>query len=481
MNLNEKFFANSKVAIVTNRAPVSPITRNNSTIVQRSIGGLVAALEPLIGQFDGKWFCTVSKSSKLAKISLDHLPYKVTPLELTEVELAKYYEGYSNKQLWPLFHYFHTHCVFNDDDWQMYKAVNEKMADLVLKNIDEDYFIWVHDYHFMLLPKILRERNPNLKIGFFLHTPFPNQEIFRLLANSKELIEGLLGADLVGFHTSQHVDHFVNCVRVIVPETDKENGKNVLIHKGRKVKIGNFPISIDFEYILKKASSEKLVKKMGKIRAAYPSEFIGISVDRLDYTKGIPERLNAIEYFFEKYPEYQKRVTFIQISVPSRTKVESYKELKRKVDETIGRIDGKFSRNGWRPVFYIYSSLAFEELLAHYAVSDIALIVPLRDGMNLVAKEYIASKVNNQGVLILSEFAGATEELKDALLVNPYHTELVADSIKKAIEMSSEEKALRMRNLRERVKENDVYNWINKYFAAFNEIVKENKKSSKVC
>ena len=481
MDINKKFFAKHKIAIVTNRAPVSPITRSNSTIIQRSIGGLVAALEPLIGQFDGAWFCTVSKTSKLAKISLDHLPYKVIPLELTDVELAKYYEGYSNKQLWPLFHYFQMHCIFDKDDWEMYKAVNERMADLILRNVEEDHFIWIHDYHFMLLPKILRKRNPKLKIGFFLHTPFPNQEIFRVLAKSAELIQGLLGADLIGFHTKQYVEHFINCAKMLIPDMDKELNQNMLIYNGRKIKVDNFPISIDYEYISKKASSEKVVKKSGKLRAAYQSEFVGISVDRLDYTKGILERLNAIECFFEKYPHYLKKVTFLQISVPSRTKVDTYQELKRKVDETIGRINGKFSKNGWRPIFYIYSTLAFDELLAHYLMSDLMLVVPLRDGMNLVAKEYIASNLSSHGVLILSEFAGAIEELKDALHVNPYHSELVADAIKQAIEMPVEEKTLRMHHLREKVKANDVYNWINRYFTSFNEIVQENKKSSKVC
>lgn len=480
MELDKTIFSGSKIAVVTNRAPVSPVTKSNATIIQRSIGGLVAALEPLMGQFDGKWFCTVSKSSQLAKESLRGLPYKVTCLELTENELEQYYEGYSNKQLWPLFHYFPDKCIFNDNDWNIYKSVNEKMAEFILKNVSEDYYIWVHDYHFLLLPKILRSKNPKLKIGFFLHVPFPNQDIFRLLANSKELVEGLLGADLIGFHTNGYAEHFINTAMILKPEVDKRSNKDVLIYEGRKILVGSFPISVDFEYITKRASSEKIVKKVGKLEAAYGTDYIGISVDRLDYSKGIIERLNAIEQFFEDNPSYLKKVIFIQLLVPSRTKVETYQELKRNIDETIGRINGKFSKNGWRPIFYVYSSMEFDELLAHYILSDFALVVPLRDGMNLVAKEYVASKVNNQGVLVLSEFAGASEELKDAILVNPYHRKLVAGAIKSAIEMQNEEKTLRMRRLREKVKANDVYNWINEYFSKFNEIVQENKKAIRV-
>lgn len=479
MDIDKNIFSNKKIAIVTNRAPVSPITRNNRTVIQRSIGGLVAALEPLVGSFDGSWFCTVSKSSKLAKMSLDDLPYKVKCLELSENELNKYYEGYSNNQLWPILHYFSTNTIFNEEDWQVYKDVNERMADLIIENVDEDHYIWIHDYHFMLLPKILRERNPKLKIGFFLHTPFPNQELFRLLTQRTELLEGLLGADLVGFHTKQYVEHFINCVKLLIPEVDKETNKDVLIMNNRKIHIGNFPISIDSEYIFNKASEEKVVKRVGKLQAAYGSEYICASVDRLDYTKGIIERLLAIEHFFEKYPEYQNKITFIQISVPSRTHVEAYKQLKREVDETIGRINGKFSKDAWRPIFYIYSSLPFEELVAHYSLSDLALVVPLRDGMNLVAKEYISSNVSGNGILLLSEFAGAAEELTEAVLVNPYQRELVAKAIKEAIEMPPEEKALRMKTLREKVMVGDVYNWLNKYFERFDEATKQNSKPNK--
>lgn len=480
MVYKEEHFTGKKIAIVANRAPTTLVKRSSTTVLERSVGGLAAALEPLIEKFNGMWFCTTSKSEETPNELLEKIPYKVCCLELTDTEISSYYEGYSNKQLWPICHYFPSMCMFNDGDWATYKSVNEKMAKLILENVDENYFIWVNDYHFFLLPSLLRAKNPKLKIGFFLHVPFPNQEVFRLLANRNELINGLLGADLIGFHTSQYVEHFINCVSVLLSHIDKEPNKETLIVNGRKVFVKNFPISVDFKYITQTAASEEVIKKADDLRKAYQSELIGISVDRLDYTKGPVERLLAIEHFFDTYPKYLKKISFIQISVPSRTNIETYQVLKKKVDETIGRINGKFSKEGWSPIHYIYGTLPFVDLVTHYILSDIALVVPLRDGMNLVAKEYVASNLNQKGVLILSEFAGAQEELNSALHVNPYHKSLVAKAINDAIEMPLEEKTSRMCNLREKVKSNDVYNWVNNYFKSFNEAVETNKKVTKV-
>ncbi len=480
MELNKNLFKNKKIAIVANRAPVTLVQTDKSTIIEKSAGGLVTALEPLIEQCNGIWFCTIPKSSELSKLSPDKLPYEIKCLRLPEKEFKQYYEGYANKQLWPIFHYFSSKCIFNDFDWNTYKSVNEKMAKLILENINEDSYIWIHDYHFLLLPELLRKSLPNLKIGFFLHIPFPNQELFRLLGNRDELIRGILGADLIGFHTQGYVEHFINCVKVLIPDVEIGLKPDTFLLDDRKIFVRGFPISIDFEHISRRAASEDIMKEVGKLKAGYQSEFIGVSVDRLDYTKGTIERLFAIEKFFDRYPEYIKRVTFIQISVPSRTQIETYQKLKRKVDEVVGRINGKFSKDGWRPVFYKYGNLHFDELIAHYCLSDFALVVPLRDGMNLVAKEYIASKVNNKGVLILSEFTGAAEELTDALQVNPYQQGLVAKAIKNAIEMPVEEKMSRMHNLREKVKASNVFNWVNNYFKDFNEAIESNKKLTKV-
>lgn len=470
MILDHKLFEGKKIAIVANRPPITPVQIGDSTVIKRGIGGLVAALEPVIERFNGIWFCTTTEPCKLKNILT--LPYNVKTLELEEKEYKEYNEGYANKQLWPIFHYFPSRCIFNDNDWNVYKSVNEKMAKLISENVSDDTYIWVHDYHFLLLPEMLRRINPNYKIGFFLHIPFPNQEVFRLLSNRTELLNGVLGADYIGFHTSGYVEHFVNCVKLLIPESEVSGSDFTIKLGSRKIKCAVNPISIDFDCITQKAKEESIVEKIDSLQAGYKSEIIGISVDRLDYTKGTVERLIAIENFLEKYPEYLNKITFIQISVPTRTEIETYQILKKEVDETVGRINGKFSKDGWRPVFYIYGTLSFDELVSYYALSDFALVVPLRDGMNLVSKEYIASKINNNGVLILSEFAGAGEEMKEALLVNPYQSGLVADAIKKAIEMPEREKLNRMQLLREKVKSNDVYSWVNKFFVGFNEATK---------
>ena len=480
MKLDEDLFKNRKIAIVANRAPVNTVKRGKSIVVERGTGGLVASLAPLVEQFSGTWFCTDYKSSQLNQSLLSTLSYKVFCLELSDSEYKQYYEGFSNTQLWPICHYFPVMSKFHDEDWAVYKSVNEKMAKLILENVDDDAHIWIHDYHFMLLPQMLREKKPNLKIGYFLHIPFPNQEVFRLLGNRNELIKGILGSDLIGFHTKSHVEHFVNCAKKLLPNIGFGKEKNTLIVNGRKTSVKDFPISIDFECFSKKAIDEKVIQEALKLRSAYATEYIGISVDRLDYTKGIVERLNAIEHFFEDYPEYIKKVTFVQLSIPSRTEVQAYKDLKKDIDEVVGRVNGRFSQDAWRPIFYIYSTLPFDELVAHYALSDFALVSPLRDGMNLVCKEYVASKTDNLGVLILSEFAGAAEELTESLLVNPYQQRQVSQAIKTAIEMSPKEKTARMQALREKVKSHDVYEWVNNYFRSFDEANNSPKKLAKI-
>lgn len=468
MKLDHKFFKDKKIAIVTNKPPITPLERDGNICIEKSVGGLVAALEPLIQELNGSWFCTIPKSSKQIKSAFNNLSYKVPYLELSSKEIEKYYEGYANKQLWPLFHYFPSKCIFHDNDFNIYKDVNKKMADLIIENIDEDTFIWIHDYHFLLLPQMLRERNKNLKIGFFLHIPFPNQELFRLLSNRDELLKGMLGADLIGFHTKQYVEHFINCAKVLkIPGVSVASG-NIIKIEDRNINICNFPISIDFDYISTTSASKEVCNKVKELKASYNTECIGISVDRLDYTKGTIERLLAIETFFETYPEYIKRVVFVQLSVPTRTEIETYQKVKKNVDETVGRINGKFSIDGWRPIFYLYRSLPFSELIAYYKMSDFALVVPLRDGMNLVSKEYIASKVDNDGVLILSEFAGAAEELDGAIIVNPYHKGAVAKAIKDSIEINGLEKAYRMKKMRENVQNNTVYKWVDNFFKKSN-------------
>ncbi|MGA8164549.1 MAG: trehalose-6-phosphate synthase [Waddliaceae bacterium] len=468
--MKERFnpFRGKKIAIVANKPPLSVVEREGQEVLERSVGGLTASLEPLARNLQGQWFCTVKDSDAVLIKSLATLPYSVFPLKLSEEEISRYYEGYANKQLWPLCHSFPTSSFFNEKDWPVYVQVNEKMADLVVRHVDEDTFIWVNDYHFFLLPSLLRKKNPRLQIGFFLHIPFPGEDIFKILANRETLLEGLFGADLIGFHTSLYVKQFFSCVHAVFPGIKQEYNRLLIDH--RQVAVQEFPISIDYEKFCERAQSKAVQKKVKELKKAYRTEMVAISVDRLDYSKGPVEKLLAIEHFFDTYPEYCKTISFIQLAVPSRIRIDAYRQLKVEVDTTTGRINGKFALDGWSPIHYIYNTLPIDDLVAHYVLSDLALVLPLRDGLNLVSKEYVACRVNEDGALILSEFAGASEELKEAFLVNPYHKNLVADAIKKAIEMPQEEKRLRMCRLRERVEHHNVFHWMKDYFKAFDAV-----------
>lgn len=434
-----------KIAIVANRSPVTPVERDGIIHLEKSIGGLTAALEPLVRREEGEWFCTSE-----GDIDFDSLPYQIHSLNLEKEEIKSFYEGYCNQQLWPICHGMPSHARFKETDWRNYCRVNAKMANLILDKVDEDTMIWIHDYHFMLLPALLKAENPRLKIGFFLHIPFPHVEMFRILGVHHELIRGMQGADLIGFQCEGCIRNFHEAAEGSV--------------------IGNiqaFPISIDFNRFDQVARSEIVLEKYLQLRNEYKSDWVGLSVDRLDYSKGHLERLAGIDTFFDLFPDYKKKVTFVQISVPSRTNIPEYRELKHQVDEKVGQINGKHAVNGWTPVHYIYGNLAFEELVAYYLLGDIALVTPLRDGMNLVAKEYVATRVHHDGALILSEFAGAANELESALIVNPYHKERLADVIHHAIEMSGDEKSRRMENLRETVRKHDLYYWEETYLKAF--------------
>jgi len=458
-------FVGKKIAIVANKPPLSVVEKEGEEVIEKSVGGLTASLEPLVRSLRGQWFCTIKDSDVVLSESLNNLSFPVIPLKLSESEITGYYEGYANEQLWPLCHSFPSTCFFNDQDWSTYSLVNEKMADLVASQVDEDTFVWVNDYHFFLLPTLLRERNPKINIGFFLHIPFPGEDIFKILANRKTLLKGLFGADLIGFHTSSYVRQFLDCVHTLFPQV--KQGQNHLSIDHRQVRVQEFPISIDYEKFCERARSQVVQDKVQELKEAYRSDMIAISIDRLDYSKGPVERLLAIEHFFDINPEYIKKISFIQLSVPTRTHIIAYRQLKKKVDAETGRINGKFAIDGWSPIHYIYNTLPIDDLVAHYVLSDLALVLPLRDGLNLVAKEYIASHVNEDGALILSEFAGASEELKEAFLVNPYHKNLVAAAIKAAIEMPEEEKRARMRRLRERVANHNIFDWMQDYFEAF--------------
>jgi trehalose 6-phosphate synthase len=353
-----------------------------------------------------------------------------------------------------------------------YKQVNERYADAIIRNARPGDFIWVHDYHLMYVAQTLRERSTSQNLSavtFFLHIPFPPYDIFSQLPQQRSLLHALLQFDLLGFQTRRDVRNFVQCVRRVIPDTKvlSRGETHVIRFEKRKIRVGHFPIGIDFDSFENSAKSEAVAQRSQKLRANFPDCQLMLGSDRLDYSKGIPERLRAFRNALERYPELRGRIVLIQIVVPSRVEIPRYHEFKGRIDRLVGDINGRFSTSTWIPVQYHFRGLDREELLAHYRACDIAFITPLKDGMNLVAKEYCACRTDEDGALILSQFAGAAEQLKpDALLVNPYDIEQMADTIVKAFRMSPTERTARMRRMRRTVRKENVFSWVDSFLAA---------------
>lgn len=353
--------------------------------------------------------------------------FKAYPVFLSEMAMEKFYHGFCNKTIWPLFHYFPSYAVYDVDYWTNYKQVNEEFCKEILKILKPGDVVWVHDYHLMLLPKMLRDKAPDTAIGFFLHIPFPSYEVFRLLPSRwrKAILEGMLGADLIGFHTHDYTQYFARCVTRI---TGYEHNMNRINMGDHIAKADTFPMGIDFDKFHNAADSPEVVDKIDEIRSILPGCKIVLSIDRLDYTKGIVNRLRGYEAFLERSQDWHGKVTLIAVVVPSRVKVEHYQQMKKQIDELVGKINGRFGSVNWTPILYSYRYIPFEELIALYKTSDIALVTPLRDGMNLIAKEYIAAKTDGRGVLILSEMAGASKAMGEDVIINPSNIEEIADA-----------------------------------------------------
>lgn len=391
------------------------------------------------------------------------LPYTIKQVKLTKNESKHYYDGFCNTQIWPLFHYFPARYKLHVKDWSYYKQVNQKFANQIIDILEPDDCIWVHDYQLILLPKLLREKGVKNKIGFFLHIPFPTLEIYRIFPKRYEIIESLLNCDLIGFHTKSYVKNFMDCVEYFMSDQVEINSNIIKHDNNQKTKVIALPISIDFRHIDKVAQSAEVISKAEELQKIFDGQIIGLGIDRLDYSKGIIEKFEGLELFLEQNPEYIKKLSFIQIAVPTRSDVPEYAKLKRKVDETVGRINGKFSKEGWSPIHYIYSNLKPQDIIAYYKCADFIIVSALRDGLNLVAKEYVASRSNNSGALILSEFTGAAEEIPHKFLINPYDTNSIATAIKRTLESDEKQKILQMAELRSYVKENDIFHWLDAF------------------
>ncbi len=466
----------SRLLIVSNRLPVSVVKRDDGFEYHRSHGGLATGLGSLPDRIEKHWvgWCGLNSDRLSAedktRISDKLLKKNCSSVFLTKKQVENYYHGFSNETIWPLFHYFPVQTIYEDQFWKFYKLVNRLFCERVLETARPDDVVWVQDYHLMLLPQMLREKMPSLQIGYFLHIPFPSFELFRLLPWRNEILHGLLGADLIGFHTYDYVRHFLSSVCRLAG-TEHYLGK--LSIDDRVVKVDAFPMGINYRLYSTAPTTHNVKNEIESIRSEVGDRKIVISIDRLDYTKGILHRLEAFDLFLSEKPEYRGQVTMIMVAVPSRTRVEHYKQLRDQLEQLIGRVNGEYGSIGYMPVWYFYRAVPFDRLLGLYAAADVALVTPIRDGMNLIAKEFVAAKTNSKhGVLILSEMAGAASELGESLMVNANNKHEIVKAIKTALEMPEDEQARRLNPMQQRLERYTVTRWASDFIEAIEQVQK---------
>jgi trehalose 6-phosphate synthase/phosphatase len=452
-----------RIVLVSNRLPVTVERQESGLAVKPSIGGLATGVSSLFPREGRMWIGWPGlPSDELDEGELRGVAqtlqdkHQCRPVFLSREELRQYYHGFCNDTLWPLFHYFLAYVRYEDSFWEAYRQINQRFCSAVLEILQPGDSLWIHDYHLLLLPELVHRERPEVPIGFFLHIPFPSFEIFRMLPWRKRLLQGMLGAALVGFHTYDYVRHFVTSVRSLL---GAEHTFGRIRYEGRTVLADVFPMGIDYERFSKSLRRWAVRKEFRGIARLRDERKTILSVDRLDYTKGIPQRLQAFERFLEANPGYQRRVKMILIVAPSRTQVHKYRELLREVNVLVSSINGRFGTPDWVPVLYFYRSFPFEKLTPLYAIADVLLVTPLRDGMNLIAKEYIATRSDRKGVLILSETAGAAQELGESLIVNSNSTEEVAAAMKTALELRPSERRRRNALMSHRLKRYNVSAW----------------------
>ncbi|HUK47783.1 MAG TPA: trehalose-6-phosphate synthase [Terriglobales bacterium] len=459
---------------VSNRLPVEIKSRAGVPRLNSSSGGLASALDSIWCHRHGLWIgwagaADAEESEPLLQRAARGRSYNFRAVPLSQQEVSKFYSGFANEIIWPLFHDMPSRCNFDPEYWEVYQRVNRKFAQTVVENTSEKDLIWAHDYHLMLMGRYLREAGCRARTGFFLHIPFPAPDMFEKLPWRKSILRSLLEYQLLGFQTDRDRFNFLTCVERILPEakTERENAHHVVTLEHRRARVDTFPISIAFEEFSNHAASRDVETASNDLRRELNNNFIVLGVDRMDYTKGIPERLKAFRILLRRYPELRHRVTLLQIVVPSREDIREYKELRREVELLVSQINGEFTEAGWVPIHYIHRNLARKHLLGYYRAADIALITSLKDGMNLVAKEFCAAQVEEQGVVVISEFAGAAAELQHgALVVNPNDLAGVAEAIHRACVMPAEEKRTRMRLLRDIVRKYTVHGWAESFLDA---------------
>ena len=468
-----------KFILVSNREPYTHLDVGGRIECVQPASGLAAALDPVLRACGGTWIAYGSGSADRKVVDSDDrvaVPpadprYTLRRVWLDQRQEERYYYGLSNRGLWPLCHIAFTRPTFHPEDWKTYREVNGIFAQAVLEEAaDEPAFVFVQDYHFALLPRLLKERNPNLIVAQFWHIPWPNPEVLRGFPWKEELLDGLLGNDLLGFHLRYHCQNFLDTVdRMLEARVDRERFE--IARGGRTTAVRPFPISIDFEEHDARAQSPATDREMERWRERLHlrDEMVGVGIDRLDYTKGICERLRAIDRFLEQYPEYRGRFVFVQVGVPTRSGIPEYKALDLEVERLVRRINRKYRRwpaGAWRPILFLKQGFPQWQLTALHRLANFCMVSSLHDGMNLVAKEFVASRCDEDGVLILSDFAGASRELIEAIVVNPFSEEQNVEAIRQALEMPVEERRRRMRKMRATVAENNVYRWAGKIIGA---------------
>jgi len=455
--------------VVSNREPYIHILSGDEFRCIVPASGLTVALDPVMRACGGIWVAhgsgsadreTVDDKNRVS-VPPDKPSYTLRRVWLTKEEEEGYYLGFSNEALWPLCHIAYTPPNFDEAYWNTYKSVNQIFADAVLEEIgDRQAFVFIQDYHLVLLSRLIKAKNPKTITAQFWHIPWPNPEAFRICPWGEEILDGLLGNDLLGFHIKYHCDNFLETVgRMLEARVDYE--RSLVSRSGRITRVRPFPISVDFNRIAQDAAETGVTEKMEEIRHRWQlsGEFIGIGMDRLDYTKGIPHRFRALDKFLAKYPEYQGRVVFFQIGEPSRIHIKKYRELNAEIDEMVEEVNWKYQTGSWKPIIYIRGHSSPITLMAFNRLAHFCIVSSLHDGMNIVAKEFVSSRIDEDGMLILSRFTGAARELTEALLINPYATDDFAESIKKAIEMPEEHRKAKMKKLRQIVEENNIYRW----------------------
>ncbi len=477
MNMPTTYY--TRLLIVSYRLPFTLKQTTEGPELQQNSGGLVSAVLSMAERM-GTQAVAASKIhwvghgdpalQQMDQAALENEAFVAHPVYIDETINKRFYEGFSNNLLWPLFHYFPSLASFKESDFEAYQQANTRFMDEVTALIEPGDLVWIHDFQLMLLPDMVRQAVPDATIGYFFHIPFPTYEIVKLLPRAwrQLLIKGILGADVIGFHTTDYVQHFLQSVEEVAELPII--GQRVVLPQ-RSVVVKDFPISIDFNKFNNCAQEADVVDTRNTYQALLRGNKVIFSVDRLDYTKGITYRLRGYEHFLKQNPDWHDRVTFVMTVVPSRDKIGQYQDLKREIEETVGRINGHFGTIGWRPIVYLYSSLSATELLALYTACDVALITPIRDGMNLVCKEFVASRYDQRGVLVLSELAGAARELQQALIINPTDTQEVADAIKQALDMPAEEQARRLQPMREHLQNHNVFRWSHDFLSAFEEVL----------